>query len=131
MPTLLKTKQPMWVLENALIVVRDIQAAARPYGYHVALGGGVLNTGKSHNDLDLYCMPMKQFSPNTDKLRTVLMFFLGTEYNLGGGPKSLKGLTRLFVPPDCVYPPEPIWAGGRYTYWSVARQRTDVFIAGE
>lgn len=48
----------MWKLEDGLILVRSIQQPSRKYGYHVALGGSVLNKGESEKDLDLYFLPM-------------------------------------------------------------------------
>ena len=47
-----------WTLEDGLKLVRAIQQECREYGYHVALGGGVLNVGKSGKDLDLYFLPL-------------------------------------------------------------------------
>ena len=48
----------MWELEPALRIVRAIQPHTREFGYHLALGGGVLNKGQSEKDLDLYFLPM-------------------------------------------------------------------------
>ncbi len=45
---------PTWTLEEALILVRALQPTAWQYGYHLCLGGGVLNKGVSSKDLDLY-----------------------------------------------------------------------------
>ena len=44
----------MWTLDEALVLVRELQPQLTQFEYHVALGGGVLNKGKSDNDLDLY-----------------------------------------------------------------------------
>ncbi len=35
-----------------------MQFAIKPLGYHIALGGGVLNNGVSTKDLDLYFLPL-------------------------------------------------------------------------
>jgi hypothetical protein len=48
----------MWTLEDALLVIAMLQEEVRAYGYHIALGGGVLNTGASDKDLDLYFLPL-------------------------------------------------------------------------
>jgi hypothetical protein len=48
----------MWCMHDALGVLRRIQPLAKVYGYHVCLGGGVVNTGGSDKDLDLYFLPM-------------------------------------------------------------------------
>jgi hypothetical protein len=48
----------MWELSEGVALVRAIQTRVREFGYHVALGGGVLNRGGSDKDLDLYFHPM-------------------------------------------------------------------------
>ena len=48
----------VWHLQDALLLVWDIQETTRLFGYHVALGGGVLNRGYSTKDLDLYFLPL-------------------------------------------------------------------------
>jgi hypothetical protein len=47
-----------WTLEDALAHVRDIQLSTRKFGYHLTLGGGVLNNGYSEKDLDLFFLPL-------------------------------------------------------------------------
>jgi hypothetical protein len=47
----------MWTLEQGLKIARALQNASRDFGYHLTLGGGVLNNGKSDKDLDLYFLP--------------------------------------------------------------------------
>ena len=49
---------PMWTLDEALALVRSLQPLANREGYHIALGGGVLNKGLSFHDVDLYFLPM-------------------------------------------------------------------------
>lgn len=44
----------MWTIERALVLIRELQPKLHARKYHVALGGGVLNTGQSEKDLDLY-----------------------------------------------------------------------------
>jgi hypothetical protein len=51
-------KKPMWTLDDARSIVKDIQIPMRDFGYHVALGGGVLNIGRSFHDLDIYFLPL-------------------------------------------------------------------------
>lgn len=48
----------MWTLEDALNVITMLQEEVRQFGYHIALGGGVLNNGTSDKDLDLYFLPL-------------------------------------------------------------------------
>jgi hypothetical protein len=51
-------KPIIWTLAEALYLIKDIQSALKPLGYHVVLGGGVLNRGWSQKDLDLYFIPL-------------------------------------------------------------------------
>lgn len=48
----------MWDIDSGLTVVRLLQQDIRKFGYHVAVGGGVVNKGFSNKDLDLYFLPM-------------------------------------------------------------------------
>jgi hypothetical protein len=111
----------MWRIDDALMLVRKIQPKIRPFSYHVALGGGVLNKGESDEDLDLYFIPFSEQGPDPLALRTYLISVLGTEYNLGG-PSVRPADVNL------VYPDEPTWVNGRFTYCGEGR-RVDVFIA--
>jgi hypothetical protein len=49
---------PMWDLGYATTVIQYLQPLVQSYGYHLCLGGGVLNTGQSTKDLDLYLLPL-------------------------------------------------------------------------
>lgn len=58
-----------WRLDEALDLIRALQSDVRKFGYHLCLGGGVLNTGKSEKDLDLYFLSLdNQGTPNPDAL---------------------------------------------------------------
>lgn len=57
-----------WYLADALLLVRELQALARPKGYHIALGGGVLNHGYSDKDLDIYVLPVYNLPGVVDEL---------------------------------------------------------------
>lgn len=68
-PSAPKPPQPeYWNLEYALVFIRDIQKDCRSFGYHVCLGGGVLNNGESKKDLDLYFLPLDNGSDNADDI---------------------------------------------------------------
>lgn len=58
----------IWTLEDGLDIIRAIQPDTRKFGYHLCLGGGVLNKGSSHKDLDLYFLPMGGPKSNPDGL---------------------------------------------------------------
>lgn len=47
-----------WTLEDSLKIIRAVQPETRRFGFHLCLGGGVLNYGESNKDLDLYFLPM-------------------------------------------------------------------------
>ena len=50
--------KPMWTLKEGQAEVTRVQWKVRAYGYHVALGGSVLNDGGSFKDLDIYFLPL-------------------------------------------------------------------------
>lgn len=80
----------MWTLSDALDVIRPLQFKALQYGYHLALGGGVLNKGESANDLDLIVMPLDQRPCNREKFLAVAAKYLGESTEIGGdAPPSL------------------------------------------
>ena len=103
-----------WKLDDGLALIRALQPLTRKYGYHVALGGGVLNKGFSDKDLDLYFLPM------------------------GGGivianPENLVDwLIGMWGPGDEIghnlYPAEPPYIQ-RLTF-QYSKQRIDVFVLG-
>lgn len=51
------TPAPMWTLDDALDLARQLEDHVAPAGYHVALAGGVLLRGWSEHDLDLVFYP--------------------------------------------------------------------------
>lgn len=57
----------MWTLDEGLRLVRAIQSGCRRFGYHLALGGGVLNKGQSDKDVDLYFLPLNNDKYKEDK----------------------------------------------------------------
>lgn len=68
---------PMWTLDEALDLIRRIQPKLKPLGYHVCLGGGVLNIGSSEKDLDLFFVPLTNVDrPELDPL----VFWMGGQW---------------------------------------------------
>jgi hypothetical protein len=51
-------KKTLWTLDTARTLIGKLQPKLHDIGWHVVLGGGVLNDGESANDLDLYVLPM-------------------------------------------------------------------------
>jgi len=77
-------KPPMWTQDEALKLIHELQSRVWSLGYHIALGGGVLNHGTSYNDLDLYFLPFSDRSKcNENGLDTLLIDRLGAPYPLG------------------------------------------------
>lgn len=56
----------IWSLEKALGFVRRLQPLTRLHGYHMAIGGGVVNNGGSEKDLDLYLLPLDNMPKPAD-----------------------------------------------------------------
>lgn len=48
----------LWYLCDAQLLIRQLQEVAWPLGWHIALGGGVLNHGYSDKDVDIYALPI-------------------------------------------------------------------------
>lgn len=46
-----------WLMRDALRVARKAEHVLSPFGWHVALGGGVMRNGYSVKDLDLIVYP--------------------------------------------------------------------------
>lgn len=108
---------PDWTIEDALLLIRDIQPKIRPLQYHVVLGGGVLNKGWSGKDLDLYFLPFGDTGIPADlpQLKAYLSTRLGTPAPLG------------YSAVGHAYPPDATYGENRYTY-IVSNRRIDVFI---
>lgn len=47
-----------WTMPEALGLIRKLQPEVKKFGYHLTLGGGVLNKGESDKDLDIYLITM-------------------------------------------------------------------------
>lgn len=66
----------MWTLEQGLKVVRALQPHTRQFGYHLTIGGGVVNNGESEKDLDLYFLPMGGFNKRLESKPDDMLAFL-------------------------------------------------------
>lgn len=108
-----RVKLPVWTLEDALLLIHELQPLLWKLHHHVALGGGVLNAGTSHKDLDLYILPFgdsetASFKADVDAL---LMSFMEWEAPIGDSE---------------TYGQQPAMrARDRYTYND---KRVDVFV---
>lgn len=136
-----------WQLHDALDLIRSLQVHVKPIGFHISLGGGVLNTGSSKKDLDLYFLPMSSVTDatQTDKLLAFLTETWGPgspmtsskKRSTAGGFESYfdeHGVRRLRNVPIEEKPDYPTLGGEScYTHklkfrWSDLR--IDVFVVG-
>lgn len=74
-----------WKLDDGLRLVRALQPEAKKFGYHVTLGGSVLNLGESEKDIDLYFLPLEnpKFSERPIQLLNYLEDVWGGYEGLG------------------------------------------------
>ena len=95
-----------WTLEDGLKLVRAIQGGCRLFGYHLTLGGGVLNKGQSDKDLDLYFLPL-----NNEKYKEDPKGLVAWLESLWGNGKAIGDYGKRNNPYD---PPEPLNAAPQY-----------------
>jgi hypothetical protein len=108
---MVKLKKPLWTLEEGLELVRRLQPASRAFGYHVALGGGVLNNGSSFKDVDVYLIPLGDTDNQTDTAGAIAWL----ESELGESENISEG-----------YAPGPAYAAKRS--FAKDTKRIDLFI---
>lgn len=59
---------PMWTLEIARVVVKELQPQAWALHWNLCMGGGVVNNGSSDNDFDVVAIPMNLQAENAHVL---------------------------------------------------------------
>lgn len=74
--------QPECKLEQALKLIRETQETVKSFGYHICLGGGVLNLGYSYKDLDLYIIPLCDTENKLEDLVQSLEIGWGPSYEV-------------------------------------------------
>ena len=72
----LALKPIVWTHETAIALLAVLQPAVRPFGYHIAMGGRVLNRGFSRKDLDLYFLPLESDTEVLPNLAPDLLIYL-------------------------------------------------------
>jgi hypothetical protein len=85
-----------WTLDEALDFVRAHQPTFWALNYHVALGGGVLNNGRSYKDLDLIVMAMCNSKPNNYAGLVELLAQFGAEQQEGDPEYEQMEIRQLF-----------------------------------
>jgi hypothetical protein len=79
----------VWELENGLKLIRALRDECRGYGYHLCLGGSVLNYGESDKDIDLYFLPFN--NPNYQEDSEGLVLWLE---KLWGRPSNIGDYSK-------------------------------------
>ena len=131
----------MWTFEEAQKLIMTMQPFAKEHGYHIALGGGVLNKLSSTKDLDMYFLPLD----NGLKLKNVeLIMWLSSLFgpgqmiepgmydNIDKAKPGIFGQVNLLNPP----PNDPEYVNYKskssaYTHkimFHLDKKRIDVFI---
>lgn len=74
----------MWTLDQGVRLVRALQESSRKFGYHLTLGGGVVNKGSSSKDVDLFFLPLDNDKdvPDPDALLKWLEEMWGSSHNI-------------------------------------------------
>lgn len=101
----------LWQLEDGIKLVRAIHATTKQFGYHLALGGSVLNFGESKKDLDLYFLPLcnPKFPEDSKSLIAWLTSMWG-EPDPIGNYEDPPDLQVNLIPPG----PEGVLPGRQY-----------------
>lgn len=68
----MSVEEQKWTLIEGLKLVRGLQSNVKEFGYHISLGGSVLNHGESRKDLDLYFHPLENGKENFANLISYL-----------------------------------------------------------
>lgn len=82
-----------WTHYEAVNIIQELQEFAHSCGYHICLGGGVLNKGVSYNDLDLIIITGE--SLDIHKKETIIKHIckemsLHTSYEFDSGCKHVR-----------------------------------------
>lgn len=131
MPSTLRMDKK-WTLAEASTLISTLQTHLRPLGYHVTLGGGVLNRGYSVKDLDLYFLPLdsSDYPAKPDALVTFLTRTWGKAYDFSKRPPILETRAGRAARLAQSYPDLP---GSPYVWkrkFMMGDMRIDVFIIG-
>ena len=88
----------MWTFQGAKPILDSCQALSRTFGYHMCLGGGVLNKGVSTKDLDIYFLPLDNNDsiPNPKGLLSALQALFFAKFEQLGKPYEGNSLPYIF-----------------------------------
>lgn len=125
----LRMPDKMWKIHDALTLIRSLQSSVKAFGYHITLGGGVLNTGTSLHDLDIFFHPLERGNLQEPRLLAFLKEFWGApqEITSQGSPRwSRDARGRMVVITAPVYPPSVLYSQKLFYFYSGLR--IDVFV---
>jgi hypothetical protein len=91
-----------WFLDDGVKLVRALQGNCKKYGYHITLGGSVLNVGSSDKDLDLYFHPYNDpdIREDSEGLVEWLISLWGAAKSLNPyGAEPVEAPTKFAPPP--------------------------------
>lgn len=103
----------MWTLTDALPLIQEIEPSIRELDYHTLLGGGVLHSGRSEHDLDIWFMPLNGFESDPPKILNLLREVWGPFKSLRDNPDYVAGTP---------------WHVREMQRFTVYGKRVDVFI---
>lgn len=115
----------IWTLPVAQSLVAHLQPKVKNFGYHITLGGGVLNNEKSEKDLDLFFLPLlgEKWVRKPDQLITLLKGqFHSNAYSLSKSEYSKPELPNIWKAKFFMELP---------TGNPITTLRIDVFILGD
>lgn len=131
----------IWELEDGINLVRAVQAGSRMFGYHVTIGGSVINKGRSEKDVDLYFLPFEQTKDrarNPDGLLNWLISMWGPGDPLGAsGMEAAQAVqfeeyydeeTNMYKMRQVGVAPSPSVFAHKVKFIREAGDRIDVFI---
>lgn len=130
----------MWTLSEARVLINALQPHARTFGYHVCLGGGVLNQGSSKKDVDLYFLPLdnQKTETSSNKMLSFLEETWGKSASMIPARKNrfesqidIHGQRRLTLVEDkSDYPDKDDSVYTAKRKFAYSGLRVDVFILG-
>jgi hypothetical protein len=115
-----------WAFKDAQELVAAMRSKVNGFGYEVTVGGSVLTTGMSKNDLDLFFVPK---DGTTTALPVDLLMWLASK--LGAGKTIVPALptgpappanNRAYVPP----PPKDVFL--HKMRFDLAGRKIDAFV---
>ena len=69
--------KPMWTIDEAIPVAREIDKTVRSFDFFACIGGSVLTNGSSSNDLDIVIIPYEGYEQKSRRL----WLYLAKEFN--------------------------------------------------